>query len=192
MKVHTPWVSALGRAAYISSRVSQTTACHFKSRRLACFWKNVHKISEPNRGFIRLQLGKDASVTVRDDGCSFPFLFCCFFQTQSPCSHYYLGDLELNKGQRCSTCWPLITAEMLTSFERHKKGWRKGQECRCGHLQGSVASLLSPRRSTNAARSIITGPKAAETWTAELGRSNKDRFQVSACWNEFWGCAANK
>lgn len=42
-------------------------------------------------------------------------------------------------------------------------------------------STPSPGYWINAAGSIITSQKAAETWTGELGRSNKDRFQVSTC-----------
>lgn len=69
MNVHTYCTSPLaGTFFYISSWVWRTTACHIKSRRLACFRNSIHKMSKPNRGFIRLLLGTSATITVRDEG----------------------------------------------------------------------------------------------------------------------------
>lgn len=114
--IHICSVSSRWHTLYISSWAWQTTACHIKSRRLACFRNNVHKMSKPKCGFIRLLLRTNAAITVRDEGPPFPFLFFFFHQTQSLCNHYYLGDLALNQGQRRSAFWLLITTVMLTYF----------------------------------------------------------------------------
>lgn len=119
----------------------------------------------------------------------FFFLKHFFLQTQSLCSHYYLWDLALNQGQRRSTFWLLITMEMLTYFQsiiiKEDGGplWPPAKP--------RVSALcLSCRK--NAAVSIIASQKATETWKGEHGRSNKDTFQVSACWDDFCSCTANK
>lgn len=46
-------------------------ACHIKSMRLACFRNNIHKMSKPNCGIIRLLLG---TSVVSNKGPLFPSL----------------------------------------------------------------------------------------------------------------------
>ena len=119
-------VSPHRHAHYISSWASWTTACRIKSRRLACFRNNIHEMSKPNPPLHEAPAGNRCLCNSEGWGPTLLFillffLFFFFLQTHSLCSHYYLGDLALNQGQRCSTFWLLITTVRLTYFKRSKR-----------------------------------------------------------------------
>lgn len=118
-------VSPRRHALYISSWASRTTACRIKSRRLACFRNNIHEMSKPNPPLHEAPAGNRCLCNSEGWGPALLFLLLFFLQTHSLCSHYYLGDLALNQGQRRSTFWLLITTVRLTYFKRSKREMAK-------------------------------------------------------------------
>lgn len=122
---------------FISCKLVGFTNNSSESRRLACFSRSVYKIPKSNRSFIRLLLGNCLCKSQRRGSTLSLFSWLR--------SHYYLSNLALNQGQRCSPSWPIITIAMLSYFK-----WKGGVEgCR-----GYLAHYPSPPKMPQANRCV--------------------------------------
>lgn len=116
---------------YISSWAWRTTACHIKSRRLACFRNNIHKMSKSSCSFIRLLLGNRATITVRNEGPLF-FSFAFFPSDSEPVQSLLLrrfGIKSRTKMQHTLTANHRGDADIFLRSKREMLLWPPAKLC---------------------------------------------------------------